>query len=300
MQSLITDRERDNVLRRNELAQKGWLNMTASEKAEWLGDPLAATAVNLLPPGPYYSSAVELKYTSDSIVATTNAAGIYLYAISIIGEAAKYAGKTYTLSADYMTSTDGGTPQIALYWHDDNGFEYAGASLTQAGSVTFTLTENTANRAFLALYVYVTTDATVEAGAKARFSHVMFEPGSERHKHVPYADILTTRTTKGAYNYSDLNRVERVVAEISDIAGLNLTTKTDWAMWDVPTVADMERYLNNIKVIRAAFSGNEYSLPDNMNELTYSSANNIEKVLLNALWVLQTAPRSGELLCGEV
>lgn len=299
MKGLITDRERINVLRRGELSKKGWINMTEDERTEWLGDPLVATGVNLLPCGPAYSSAVELKYLNDAIIATTNTAGVYLYAISIIGEAANYEGKTFTLSADYIGTADGGTPQISLYWHDDNGFEYAGANLTESGSVTFTISENTGSRAYLALYVYVTTGATVEAGAAARFRGVMFENGSERHEYVPYTEVLATQTTKGAYNYSDLNRVERTVSEFSAQLGLNLTTKTDWTMWDVPTHADMERYFNNVFVIRNAIaSGNP--LPESINELTYSGANNIEKVFLDGYAKLQTAPRSGELFCGEV
>lgn len=299
MWGLITDRERSNVLRRNELSAKGFANMTAEEQKEWLGNPLDETGVNLLPPGPFYSSAVELVYSSDSIVATTSAAGIYLYAISIIGDAANYEGKTFTLSADYIGTANGGTPQIALYWHDDSGFEYAGASLTEAGSVTFTATENTAGRASLALYVYVTTDATVEAGAAARFGGIMFENGSERHEYSPYTEVLPTATTKGAYNYSDLNRVERAVSDLSRIYGLNLITKTDWRMWDIPTKSDMERYLNNIREIRRA-CGSNVNPPASMTGLTYSGANDIEKILLAGYQVAKKSYRTGELYSGEV
>jgi hypothetical protein len=88
--------------------------------------------------------------------------------------------------------------------------------------------------------------------------------------------------TKGAYNYSDLNRVERAVAEISEIANLGLVTKTNWAMWDVPTVSDMSRYIENIRVIRTHYNIN-IDIPTTMNNLTYETANNIEKILLAAL-----------------
>jgi hypothetical protein len=288
MKGLITDREQRNVDRLKELHAKGWHRMTVAEQSEWMGNPLEATGVNLLPPGPYYSSAVELKYTNDCIIAKTNASGIYLYAISIIGNASDYEGKTFTLSADYMGTADGGTPQLALYWHDDNGYEYAGASLTSEGSATFDIFPNTGARAYLAMYVYVTTDATVEAGAAARFRGVMFEVGDVRHEYVPYTEILPTPTTKGAYNYSDLNRVERAVAEISDLAGLGLVAKTDWRMWDVPTVADMNRYLGNVKVLRSRYSS-DITLPDSMEKLTYETANNIEKIILAAYTKVATA-----------
>ena len=299
MRGLITDRARDNVLRRNELSAKGFASMTAEEQKEWLGSPLDETGVNLLPPGPYYSSAVDLVYSNDSIVATTSAEGIYLYAISIIGDAANYEGKTFTLSADYIGTADGGTPQLALYWHDDSGFEFAGASLTEAGSVTFTVTENTGGRASLALYVYVTTDATVSAGAAARFRGVMLENGDVRRDFSPYTEVLPTAVTKGAYNYSDLNRVERAVSELSRIYDLNLVTKTDWRMWDVPTRSDMERYLYNISEIKRICKIS-VNLPSSMTGLTYSGANDIEKILLAGDEAAQSAYRFGELYCGEV
>ena len=302
MKGLITDREQLNVDRLKELHSKGWHHMTAAEQKEWMGNPLEATGVNLLPPGPFYSSSVALKYTNDCIIAKTNASGIYLYAISIIGNASDYEGKTFTLSADYMGTADGGKPQLALYWHDDNGYEYAGASLTAEGSVTFAIAQNIGARAYLAMYVYVTTDAPVEAGAAARFRGVMFEVGNTRHKCVPYTEILSTPTTKGAYNYSDLNRVERVVAELSDKLNLNLVTKTDWRMWDVPTVSDMERYLYNVSVVRHVCLNKDIlpTLPTSMRKLLYHDANNIEKILLAGFEKSNAEYRTGDLFCGEV
>lgn len=282
MKGLITDRTLRNVARRNELVAKGWAGMTVEERTEWLGDPLSATGANLLPCGPFYSSAVNLKYRNAEIVATATGAGIYLYAISIIGNAANYENKKFTLSVDAMKST-AGTPQLALYWHDDNGFDFAGASLSSAGSVTVDLAAfpNTNGRENLALYVYVTTEAEVAVGASTRFVGVMFENGASRHEYAPYTEILPTLATKGAYNYSDLNRVERAVEEISERMGLGLTTKTYWAMWDIPTASDMTRYINNIKTIARAI-GSTIVLPDSMNKLTYETANDIEKILLAA------------------
>ncbi len=299
MINLITDRERENVLRRNELAVKGINGMTASERIEWLGDPMNTTGANLFPPGPFYSSSVTLKYSNDAIVATTSQSGVYLYAISIIGEASMFAGQTLTLSVDSMITIDGGKPQIALYWHDDNGYEFAGASLSASGSVTFTINENTGNRANLAAYVYVTTDTSVEAGATVRFVGVMLEKGDIRHDHVPYTEVIATAATKGAYNYSDLNRVERAVAEIAEFLGINLVTKTDWTMWDVPHESDMERYLNNVKEIRNALSS-DIALPESMSELNYNGANNIEKVLSIVYEANRNSSRCGEMFCGEL
>ena len=281
MLGLITDRTERNVYRRNELSEKGWAGMTGEERAEWLGDPLATVGANLIPPGPAYSSSVEVKYRNREIVATTSTDGTYLYAISIIGEASNFASKAFTLSIGSITAPDGGTPQIAVYWHDDSGFEYAGASMATAGSMVFSTVDfpNTAGRKNLALYIYVTTAQAVSAGATVHFGDVMLETGGIRHSYVPYTEVVATEATKGAYNHSDLNRVERAVAEISDIAGLGLVTKTNWTMWDVPTQSEMARYLGNIETLKIRYNIG-VQLPDTMNGLNYETANNIEKIIL--------------------
>lgn len=301
MQGLVTDRTQDNVLRRNELAAKGWANMTAGEQAEWLGSPLK-NGVNLLPYAPYYSSAVELKHTNDAINATATAAGSYLYAVLIVGPAANYENREMTLSADYIGSSGGGNPQIALYWHDGNGFEHTGAFLNEPGSIAFHTGANSGGREYLAMYIYVTGDAAVEAGAAARFRGVMLEFGSERHEYVPYMEILPTDTTKGAYNYSDLKRVERAASELSDLYGLNLETKTDWTGWDMPHKADMARYIVNVRKIRnASLDPNRLAaVPTSMNGMNFNDANNIEKIMLAASEHTDRIVRFGELYCGEV
>lgn len=286
MLNFITDRTQQNVSYRATLAEKGWRGMTTDEQAEWLGDPLNTVGANLIPYGPYYASVVDLKYTSDSITATASAGGVYLYAISIIGEASRYADKTFTLSIDSIEVTGGGSPQIAAYWHDDTGFEYAGASIFTEGSVTFNTADfpNLKGRSYLALYVYVTTATEVVAGASVKFNGIMMERGNVRHSHVPYTEIVPTEATKGAYNYSDLNRVERAVAEISEAVGLNLTTRT-WTMWDLPKASDMVRYLSNIERIREYFSI-DIQAPTSMNQLTYVGANNIELILQAAYYAI--------------
>ena len=282
MRGLITDRTQQNVARRAELSRKGWAGMTVAERREWSGDPLETDGANLLPNGPNYSSVVDLEYKFGEIIATAKSEGIYLYGISMIGDAAKYENKTFTLSVESIETVSTVIPQIALYWHDANGYEYAGAALFEAGSVTVdtTIWPNTGKRASLVLYVYVTTSVSAPIGAKVRYKGVMFERGSVRHGYAPYTEVAPTAATKGAYNYSDLNRVERAVAEISSMAGLSLSTKTDWAMWDIPKRSDMERYLNNIRAIRR-FCDSALPLPESMDYLTYEYANNIELILVS-------------------
>lgn len=107
--------------------------------------------------------------------------------------------------------------------------------------------------------------------------------------------------SKGAYNYTDLNRVETAVATLAEDLGLTLTTKTNWTVWDIPTRTDMARYLSNVKRIRDACPGEmEFpTLPDDMSDLTYEAANNIETVLL-MVFAGNPVARSGEVYCGEV
>ena len=276
MLGLITDRTARNVYRRKELLAKGWANMTSEERAEWLGDPFATPGANLFAHGTYYPSGVALNYRTDEIIATAVWSGVYLFSVSIIGRASDFANRVLTLSAESFVAP----AKIEIFWHDDSGYDYAGGTLLNPGSVTFNtgMFPNINNREYLSAYFYITTDISVTAGKTVTFGKVMLEVGSEKHEYAPFTEVLPTLATKGAYNYSDLNRVERAVSEISERAGLNLTTKTDWAMWDVPTVADMSRYLGNIVAIKNHF-GIATVLPTSMNNFTYESANNIELIL---------------------
>lgn len=133
---------------------------------------------------------------------------------------------------------------------------------------------------------------------------------------------------KGAYNYTDLNRVESAVEELSAKLGLGLVTKTDWTLWDVPTASEMNRYLSNVAAIRDACYGTVTfpTIPSSMNGLTHDGANSIEKVLVLAYEVVSALEhkcvlgsfilgectlgvnsttsdsriRSGDIYCGEV
>lgn len=302
MRGLITDRTQENVLRLKELASKGWAGMTSSEQEEWLGSPLTKSGVNLLPYGPYSSYSVELNATNDSLNVTAIAGGTYQYAVVIVGKASDFVNKTMTLSADYIGTVGGGNPRLSMFWHDDNGYTSIGAVLSNAGSITFNTGSNPNGRAYLAVYVYVSATQTVQAGASARFRGAMLEIGSKRSKFIPYTAIMPTDTTKGAYNYSDMNRVERAAAELSDLYGLCLDTKTDWDIWSVPQASDMVRYITNIKKIRSATlqPNNNVPVPETMDGLSYSDANNIEKILLAAHENTDAICRVGELFSGEV
>lgn len=308
MLGLITDRTQENVERLEALKKIGWDRMTAAEKAEWSGDPITAEAMgytapyNLLPLSPYYSDNVELTYRNTYIMATATTPGSYLYAVAIIGAAANFAGKTMTLSMDSALTTGSATPQVSLYWHDGNGFEYAGGSLSEGGSVTFTATDNSENREYLAMYIYAATDTAVSTGDLVRYNGLMLEFGDVRHDYVPYTPILPTPAAKGAYNYSDLNRVEIATAEMAESLGLNLITKTNWNPWDIPRESDMQRYLNNIYAIRNACPDKDSFpvLPSRMDGLNLVSANAIEETLIAVNISSAGMYRCGDIFTGEV
>lgn len=113
---------------------------------------------------------------------------------------------------------------------------------------------------------------------------------------------------KGAYNASDLNRVEgavstlryillalpddlRLYAESSGVAWdaffdvpyspgvLSLETKTNWTREDILDKQSLQRYLGNVAALRSTFPYETDELPDSMEGLTISGANALEKAL---------------------
>jgi hypothetical protein len=91
---------------------------------------------------------------------------------------------------------------------------------------------------------------------------------------------------KGCYNYIDLNRVEEWCKYLSDLLNsygyVNLISeKTDWILTDIQTVDQMARYLNNVKILMKTFilKKDTPKLPHTINKLTYSQANDIERIL---------------------
>lgn len=136
-------------------------------------------------------------------------------------------------------------------------------------------------------------------------------PPSER---LEYLDGL-----KGAYNAKDLNRVGEAANYIYDLCnsfGVRpkgyKRLKTNWVCaethCDIPTYDEMEKYISMLKLLKTSISGKvntvSESLPDNMDNFSYESANNIEKMLVKAYEVVIYLERryyfSGELFCGEV
>ena len=107
---------------------------------------------------------------------------------------------------------------------------------------------------------------------------------------------------KGAYNYTDLNRVESAMIELASFLGVTLyQPKTDWKITDIPTETSIAHYLENVKRLRRACNGiaSTPSTPTSMAKLTYITANNIEQILVDIESVMNGYAVSGEAYCGE-
>ena len=82
--------------------------------------------------------------------------------------------------------------------------------------------------------------------------------------------------------------------------------KQDWQMQDIPTPAQMQRYLADISTIRAALAvmPTTPEAPASMAGLTYTNANDIEQILLDVdaliTKLISAHYYSGEVYTGEV
>lgn len=116
---------------------------------------------------------------------------------------------------------------------------------------------------------------------------------------------------KGAYNATDLNRVQAAVRYIKDrlgLAGYNvrLSDQRTWTQQDAPTASDLQRYLDDISAIRNTITllRTTPAVPESMAKFTYIKANAIEQILHDADMILSHMLAgfvySGEIFGGEI
>lgn len=116
---------------------------------------------------------------------------------------------------------------------------------------------------------------------------------------------------KGAYNATDLNRVGETILKIRDRMesygySVSVNAKTDWAMSDIPTPAQMVEYLWAVCKMRQSIPvfSTTPNAPNDMEKLTYAEANDIEKILLDITLILDLIAegwyQSNEVYSGEV
>lgn len=115
---------------------------------------------------------------------------------------------------------------------------------------------------------------------------------------------LVNDTPKGNYNITDLNRVEMWCRYVADLLTsyaypVQITTKTDWQMEDMPTNTEMERIRTNIGKIKEAYYSltSTPELPSTINPIDIQKANNIEKILYDIDLLIKNMEASF-LFCG--
>lgn len=116
---------------------------------------------------------------------------------------------------------------------------------------------------------------------------------------------------KGAYNCTDLNRVQSAVRYLRDRFAdvgyfVELSDVKTWTLKDAPTQAEMEEYLADVKAIRGvlALLSTTPPVPDTMVGMTYVKANHIEQILLDVDRLLSNMIASfvysGDIFGGEL
>ena len=116
---------------------------------------------------------------------------------------------------------------------------------------------------------------------------------------------------KGAYNYTDMNRVESAVeyvaSRLSEAGYVVIpVVKKNWAVTDKPTLDDLKRYMKNVSDIRAALTTFETTpeAPTTEKKLSFQAANALEQILIDVDDLISRMTDayfySGDLYCGEI
>ena len=103
---------------------------------------------------------------------------------------------------------------------------------------------------------------------------------------------------KGAYNVSDLNRVENAVRYLAEELRklgypTNLVIHAEWTKENKPNSEDLKRYFENVAKIRALLPAVYASTPDapdnDLSKFNHEKANDLEQILLDI-----------EEICGKI
>ena len=118
---------------------------------------------------------------------------------------------------------------------------------------------------------------------------------------------------KGAYNYTDLNRVGGALnyvrdrlAEAAYLPADVFTAREDWSRGEIPTVGQITEYLQHVSLLREALAQfpTTPAAPTDPNSLDHAAANAIEQILVDVdaliTLMVKTFFYSGDLYAGEV
>lgn len=116
---------------------------------------------------------------------------------------------------------------------------------------------------------------------------------------------------RGAYNYTDLNRVTAAMEDIhSRLTAYGYRTgyapfeaapgRYTWQEREIPTREQMEAYLANLRALKGVLDllSTTPAAPADMEGLTYGEANNIEKILVDLDFQITTMATTF-IPCGE-
>lgn len=109
----------------------------------------------------------------------------------------------------------------------------------------------------------------------------------------------STRDLKGAYNYSDLNRVEswcEYLQHFLEIWGFKkeLIVKKDWNIRDYPTRTEIDRIRNNINTLKSFCQAIQTENILYNNTLNYEQANALEKIMYDIVQHIETNSRTDD------
>lgn len=106
-------------------------------------------------------------------------------------------------------------------------------------------------------------------------------------------DDLVNDTDKAYIDYKDLNRVEGACAELAELLGVSIQTKT-WVISDWRTEADMERIRQNlIKLQKVYESDVKTKAPTAITYTSITQANDVERILHDA-WMTYRSVKAGK------
>ena len=117
---------------------------------------------------------------------------------------------------------------------------------------------------------------------------------------------------KGAYNFTDMNRVDGavdyIVERLREVGSFTEGIKTYrlWSREHLPTKKELEQYLENIRILRSQFAvaASIPPVPSDMQMFTHKEANDIEKILFEVDWLITKIAQawffSAEIYSGEV
>ncbi|MDR2530601.1 MAG: hypothetical protein LBC65_03550 [Oscillospiraceae bacterium] len=199
-------------------------------------------------------------------------------------------------SAEVTASRDGEYRVRVTAWDAAGNRETYDETLFYGLNLTFNRTQANVDR-----YAYLSSKGWHTFTDYRNISHV----GMTASEQAEWLDPKS-HASLGAYNFTDLNRVETAVDYLKTLLrGYGYTiaavsVKVDWTMSDIPRASDLSRYLGNVEAFRyfAPFLDN-MNLPGTMSGLTWQGANDIERFLARIYYCIGLMT-SAFMLCGEV